>query len=355
VARRNERRAAPDSRAEPARRHVNERAETLDGDVDVTVERAPPRTLAPEMTVGEAVDAIVGGCLDRLVANESRAADGTDPEGVHQLRVAARRLRSALKLFGPLVPNIVRATLDGELEWFAGALAPARELDVFVDEIVPSAQPSCTSDGASLASVLAHARRHRDAAYAQVVATLASDRYAALKDAIHGLRSAGYSFSRAGGEPGRAARLDEAAGEWAARVLDKLHRQTLKRGRGFRKLDPAGRHKVRVAAKRMRYATDFFEDLYRRKPVRRYADRLRPLQDELGRMNDLATLRRLLADLDRKSGDPAVALGVETLRGWGEREYAALDPGLLEYWRKFKRAEPFWAGRKRQKADGRAA
>jgi CHAD domain-containing protein len=305
------------------------------------------------MTVAQSAAAILADGLDRLIANEERAAGGADPEGVHQLRVAIRRLRSALALFGPFVPEIVRTTLDGELAWFSGMLAPARELDVFLDEIIPAAQVALAAEGVSLATVAGDARRQRGEAYARVVDTIRSERYRSLKDAIQALQSG--SFWRAADGSDEARRLGEPTGAWAARVLDKLHARTLKRGRRFRKLDPAGRHKVRVAAKRLRYAADFFADLYRRKAARRYAGRLRPLQEELGRMNDLATLHRLLDDIARSSGDATVEGGVEALRRWGEREYATREPGLLSEWRRFKRAEPFWSDPKRQKAPERTA
>jgi phosphohistidine phosphatase SixA/CHAD domain-containing protein len=288
------------------------------------------------MTVADAVASIVGGCLDLLAMHEPDALAGADPEGVHRMRVAVRKLRSALRLNGGIKDDPGRTALDAELSWFAGTLAPARELDVFLNEVLPAARAKQAADPAALAAFAAQAGKHRAAAYRQVAEVLTSDRYKAIKEAI--IRLCAEPGPAAAGEAAPPATVED----WAPEVLDRLRARTLKCGRGFRHMSPEDRHKLRVAAKRLRYAADFFEGVFRRKTVRRFIDALRRVQDGLGRANDLATLHRFLPALARDADDPAAVTGAAAVERWAQREYAVGDDQLVEAWRSFGRARPFW-------------
>ena len=93
--------------------------------------------VAREMTVDAAFRAIAWNCIDQLQDNQSRLQQGYDPELIHQMRVAVRRLRSALNLFGAAAPGIKDAALTAELRWLVGELGPARDWDVFLGETLP--------------------------------------------------------------------------------------------------------------------------------------------------------------------------------------------------------------------------
>jgi triphosphatase len=98
----------------------------------------PERARRPLLEAGsrfdDAVAAIFASCLDQILGNEEAAAAGADPEGVHQMRVGIRRLRSALALVRAVSPAAPLEHLRGELRWLAGELGGARDLDVFCDE-----------------------------------------------------------------------------------------------------------------------------------------------------------------------------------------------------------------------------
>ena len=76
-------------------------------------------------------------CVQHWCANEAAALDGCDPEGVHQLRVALRRLRSAVSVFGHLIRPERRSWLTDEAREILGSLGPARDWDVFLTESLP--------------------------------------------------------------------------------------------------------------------------------------------------------------------------------------------------------------------------
>src|SRR3989338_3521468 len=89
------------------------------------------------MTVEAAFRAIAWNCIGQLQDNRNRLLQGYDPELVHQMRVAVRRLRSALGLFAAAAPGIKDATVTAELRWLVGELGPARDWDVFLGEMLP--------------------------------------------------------------------------------------------------------------------------------------------------------------------------------------------------------------------------
>src|SRR5512134_61521 len=93
--------------------------------------------LAPETSVNEAFKAIVRSCLTQLQANEDGMLEGRDPEYLHQMRVALRRLRSALGMFRAVLSREALEPPAQELKWLAAGLGPARDWDVFMGETLP--------------------------------------------------------------------------------------------------------------------------------------------------------------------------------------------------------------------------
>ena len=135
--------------------------------------------LDENMQVEDALQRILGGCVRHWVQNEGAAQDGRDPEGLHQLRVALRRLRSALTLFKTAIGPQARADWTGELRWLLGPLGPARDLDVFTTETLAPVRAARAGDDAldALAELAADGRWR---AHQGVRDTLASERYGDL-------------------------------------------------------------------------------------------------------------------------------------------------------------------------------
>ncbi len=130
-------------------------------------------------TTGEAVLQGVGhACVSQLLGSEAAALAG-DPEGIHQMRVALRRLRAILSAFGMLIPKPRRAALDAELRWLTKALGDARNLDVFAEDLIGPARKA-KLDGAALDRLGKAAERQRRAAYATARRAIRSPRYTAL-------------------------------------------------------------------------------------------------------------------------------------------------------------------------------
>ena len=132
--------------------------------------------------------------------------------------------------------------------------------------------------------------------------------------------------------------------ELADGLLAKRHRKARKRGAHFADLAPEQRHQLRIALKKLRYATEFFRSLYGDKKVASYLRRLSALQDDLGHLNDVATAETLM---DRLAGEPTVDgpwhIGGGIVIGWHARGVTQLEPQLIRDWEKFSKASPFWS------------
>jgi inorganic triphosphatase YgiF len=311
----------------------------------LTGERAGPRKarrveLNRQALLHEVLVAVVRDCLAQIRANELPASEGVDPEGVHQLRIGVRRLRSALRLFGPLLPRPQVTALNGELRWLAWELAPARDLDVFVDELIGPLARSHQDDPA-LKTLRDEAVALRDEARQRVREALDSPRYTRL------VLNLGHWLARAAwtDQPlsEQSARLFLPAEAYASELLERLHRKLLRLGRRLEGASIEERHRLRIRAKRLRYASEFFRSLHPGKRTRRYLGRLSALQDVLGELNDVATADRILAELlSRVEPAPVNWHAAGFVAGWkghtAERRLATLE----QLWDRFEAAGRFW-------------
>ncbi len=296
----------------------------------------PPRTtkaikprLTPADTIDTALARMVAASTNQVLGNIAAAADGRNPEGVHQLRVALRRLRSGFTLFKGHVTRQVEALDQAARNGFK-ALGPARDYDVFLLETLPPVLES-NPENPELSALAVAAQERRDAAH-QAVRDLVEARW--FNRFLLDLLLAG----EAGGLVRRD--RDKPLDALAATVLQKRHKKVLKLGRGFADLAYAERHEVRIALKKLRYACDDFRDLFPGKLTKAYLKRLSALQDDLGRLND-ATVAGGIADglaADAPDGETAAAM----IKGWYGHRLRHVEPHMREDWLRFTEARPFW-------------
>lgn len=294
--------------------------------------------LAPEASVSEAFLAIVRACLVQLQANEDGTLEGRDPEYLHQMRVALRRLRSALVIFRAALP---REALDApvpELRWLTSQLGPARDWDVFMTETLPQVAAPAVASGVEAFRGLAEARRRRAAELARDA--VQSRRYQEL------LLSLGAWLAA---EPWLAAlppeglpRVHGPVAQFAREVLERQRRRLRKRGRGFARLSPQERHRLRIAAKRLRYAGEFFSALFPGKEARSHLKSLAALQDVLGALNDAAVTEHLVREAMAGAGGAEAAAGAAFIEGWVAADAAHKAAHSKEAWKKFLVREAFW-------------
>jgi inorganic triphosphatase YgiF len=284
--------------------------------------KAPEISLDAAARPAAAARIVIAAGLAQLQANEEGVLSATDPEFVHQARVALRRMRSALRIFRDAIGVERAEAWRGALGELGVALGGARDWDVFATETLPPVL-SAFGDAALRRRLLARVgqrrRRERDAAREAI----GSRRYAATVLEI--------SRWLALEEEGPADGGGDSLADFAARVIRKRHKRLLSDAADLASLPAAERHRVRIDTKRLRYGVDAMYSLFPSKRVSRYIDVLVALQDSLGTANDAATAARLVAELDppeafalfargwfaaRAAGDPVVfAVLLESLAG----------------------------------------
>lgn len=280
------------------------------------LDSARPRPVhAAHEPVDEAPDAreaarrTAAACLAHAQANEAGVLDSPDIEFVHQLRVALRRLRSALRLFGPVLQPGEDGPFAEDLRWAAATLGRCRDWDVFVTETLPPLA-AAHGDAAVERAVLARARaRQRDARRAAREA-IVSPRYG----------RAMIRLSRWVSAPAEPPEGAEPLKDFASRSLRKGARRVREGAGAFATLDAAGRHRLRILVKRQRYAVEFLGSLFRAQAVRRHVRALSRVQDALGLANDCANALAHVAELSPPPGF------LDFARGWfAAREAAGIE------------------------------
>ncbi|WP_380872477.1 inorganic triphosphatase [Sphingomonas sp. DBB INV C78] len=257
----------------------SERGYRLVDQEDCKASKAGQLNLAAGTTAGEGFAAIVKACIKQFRLNEALFLANRNARALHQARVALRRLRSALSTFRPMLKGVERRKeLADGLRRLGNALSQARGLDVLLDGLPEE-------DRASL-------ERTRRAAYDAAVAAFDSARTRGLMIDLAEWIATGAAMS----SPRAAAPLSPLAVD----ALDRFRRQ-IKRAGKLDELDDEARHHVRIAAKKLRYASEYFCGLFAgRKAGKRY-DRfiaaLEILQDRLGRLNDMVTAPDLLRQI----------------------------------------------------------
>ena len=299
-------------------------------------------TLEKDATVEQVLTELVQHCLDHLQANEAVVLKTDDTEGVHQMRVALRRLRAALRLFKPSLPEDQYGWAVTEAKWLTDELSAARAWDVFADEFVaPVARLHEEDQGFdALRTAVEQARqqsrqRARDA--------IGTERYTEFL-----LRFSAWLSSQAWREQPvteRTTRLLDPIGEHSDKLLQKRDRSVRKLGQDIENLPEEALHDLRLAVKRLRYAVDFFESLYPKKQAKAYRKHLSSLQDGLGYLNDAAAADTLLRELALTGGDQAAPVWAHAgglTVGWHRHAAITAKDRLVKDMAAFLRVKPFW-------------
>jgi triphosphatase len=258
--------------------------------------KANARAVAGECTRDTTLAAALRGLVERgttlLLGNAAGLGEAADPEFIHQARVAVRRTRSAARLLGKAAGW--PAELDGELRWIARRLGAVRDWDVLQAQTLPALVAALPDAGRPLAEQAPELRR-RDEAVLQ--SALSGVRFARLT-----LRLLRWASSTAAEGPTLASS--------ARRRLARLHRRLFASAMFFVALPVDDQHRVRIRAKRLRYALDLFAATLPAKPAARYIEQLAHLQDELGALNDAVVAAERAPRLARAARiDAAPALG----------------------------------------------
>lgn len=302
--------------------------------------KARPARIRAGTTGGQAFTQVVHHGLAQVTGNAGLWRGLGSAEALHQLRVGLRRLRAALRTFRLLLVGQDLRGLKTEIRWIGKELDPARDLDVFVAEIFPSMLQGGGGDPL-LRAFGARLQQARTARYARALEAVASSRFTALLGDCADLADRGqWTRSRdvqiVRWRDGKAAVL-------AAAALSRLSHQLGRKGRHLATLDPAARHRVRIRAKTLRYAAEFFAETfghYARKRHSTFVASLAALQDVLGELNDRVVAQRTARVVAGRSA--AMAFCVGRLIGAQEHDETPLADQAVRAFECWRRVKPFW-------------
>lgn len=287
-------------------------------------------------------------CLRHLARNEEAVRQG-DAEGVHQMRVGLRRLRAALSLFKEFLQDRQTEVISTDLKWLTEQLGPARDLDVFVkDSITPlqEAQPR-NRELAVLTKMLKQQRAH---GFAKAKNAVEGDRYRTIV-LYTALWLSGGEW-RTISDDILCAKRELPIMFFAQKMLAHRTRKILKKIKKLEDLDARHRHKLRIAIKKLRYATEFFASLFMGKTAKAnrkaFGEALERLQSVLGKLNDIRVHIQLAnkfvhdkpAHKQTKARETAFAMGL--VMGQEQTDIGSLIGAATKAGARLGKASPFW-------------
>ena len=294
--------------------------------------------LEATITVSGAIQAILKHNLNYLAGWEQVARSSEDIEGVHQTRVAFRRMRSALTIFRLVIPKQASAGWAEEMSEMAGKLGAARDLDVFIDEALGSIRGKLPLPGAEKLEALTI--RYREAAYEGVRVMLDSERYAQFKTEFgHWVDTCGWEQAELTEKQRKL--IEGSLASFARKVLDRQERRVLEAGSHVDKHSAEDMHRLRIECKKLRYAAEFFLPLFPR--MDEFIGHMKGLQDLLGVMNDVSVMRSLLDQILEGEKDAEVVEYAGGIVGWRTCYYHELLYSFDRRWDEFVEAKhPWW-------------
>jgi CHAD domain-containing protein len=298
-----------------------------------------PAPVTTDQSVSEAFAIIMRHHFEYLLGWEEAARSWEDIEGVHQLRVTVRRMRSALSLFRKAIPKSAGGHWSKEMRWVAGELGLARDLDVFISEGLSTVAEELPLSGCQGLLQLAEERRAQ-AYERQVRSMLDSDRYHRFKEGFAGWFDAKQWEL---GQPNKkqARFLFMSVVPFSRKLMDKQERKVLTAGSNVDRYAPKEMHSLRIECKKLRYAAEFFRPLFAGMDT--FISHMRGIQDLLGLMNDVAVMQQLLDELLANEADHEILVYAGGLIGWRTCDYHHMLHRFDSYWEEFIEAKhPWW-------------
>jgi triphosphatase len=273
-----------------------------------------PTEIDATLSCGEVAFAILRRHFGAMVAHEPGVRLGEDPEELHDMRVATRRLRAALKLYSDVLPKRAER-YERDLRWVAGALGEVRDLDVHLQRLSDEA----SRNEEVLEEVVSLLRERRVEANRRMLKALDSNRYERL--------IASFSATlRRGRSPTPTAPILEAAPD----LLRNRYKKVRKSANTLSEDSPPEHfHELRKKGKRLRYALEPLQEIYG-KPAQKMVMLLKEIQDDLGDHQDLIVATGLMEELG-VAGDlpPQAAFSMGSMAEGYRREASKIRAGFL--------------------------
>lgn len=283
---------------------------------------------------------VLRDCLAQISANIPVVVETEASEGPHQLRVGLRRLRTALRVFGPSLGGTGMARLEDAAQRMGQEVGHLRDADVLIEEVVAhAAEQGLDPEARQVLEAALAARR-------EVIRKEVRQKLAAADTGAFLLALIEYVETRGWLEPsdyGQTVRLAQPIGEVAPKLLRKRYRKVRALAEDIRELEPEELHSLRKGLKKLRYTADMLIGLYPGKRSAAFLAALKELQDSFGSLNDASMAEEKLAGADPIAPDnPAVQRAVGFTLGILAAASSAHRPDVFARWDDLERTKPFW-------------
>lgn len=294
--------------------------------------------LAPDQSCADAFSTTCRRLVDAIFVQWKAVLESDDAEGPHKLRVALRRLRTAIRVFRPAIDSLSLRRLERDARDLARVVGTLRDADVVASDIVaPVVARSADSIGFRELEELV--QTERDKRRSAVREELSDASWTRLKLRLALLpEGAGWrsSVTDAGSD---AIALDDLA----RGALRKQWRRVCRRARRFDRMSVKERHELRKELKTLRYAVEIFSPLFPRADVKRFMRQLKSLQDRFGYLNDVATANRLHELVDAAAAtDTSLQRAVGYTVGWHAARAEAAWQDVKACWLSLEKKGPIW-------------
>ena len=280
--------------------------------------KASPTHLSQDILTNCAFQQIIESILQNLLSNQPAAIAG-DVEGIHQMRVAIRRLRAALVLFAPILPHKTAKQYEKELKRFGLILGEARDWDVFCVETLSKV-------GKNLSSLVKAAQIERETAHQRLDLEFGGP---SLTKLVLGLMIWTEDMQQSDLKEMQKP-LSDTAPKLLNRIARKLEVDVIK-------CSLTRLHEIRKSLKKLHYSADWVGDIYSKRSVEKYLKQCKQLQDGLGKLNDTTVALEFTKHLCGKYGEATKAI-----KNWGKREERKARGKLPQAWKKFGKTPQFW-------------
>jgi CHAD domain-containing protein len=272
----------------------------------------PVSDLGGDASAGDVVRRAIALSVIRLILHDPVVRLDIDPEGVHQARVATRRLRSDLRTFRSLVEPEFASTVRDELGWLATILGEVRDGDVLLERFRRRVAELPAAEQAGAEAILATLEADRNAAHARLLETLRSTRYAELLDLL----------VHAANDPALSGSAEVPAIEVVPELVRRPWHSLKKRVKALDESPTDEQlHQIRIRTKRVRYAADVVVPIVG-KPAHTFARAAAGLQEVLGDLQDAVVAMRWLDDWGAHGREPGEIRAADAL-AMSERAEAA--------------------------------
>lgn len=287
--------------------------------------------LRAQDTLAEATRKIIALHLRRLREHDPGTRLGEDPEALHDMRVATRRLGAAVRAFEPGISRQLRMYLGRELRWLGQFLGGVRDLDVQLSLLDRYRDTTAASYRDGLARFREHLEHQRAQRRTEMLAALDSQRYFRLLLQLERFALGRAALRRPFNEP---------IVQVGRRAIRQAFRRVLKRGRRISKTPTDEElHSLRIRVKRLRYLLEFLRDVTG-KPDQRLVKRTIRLQDLLGGHQDATVAANFIHHYVEGPGAQSTAAALLALGACAGAQLRLANEARADFekaWRRFSR------------------